>query len=74
MTNEFINGIIEQMFNKTDFNQDSLNEIFTNNQQYNNDLIKFFLLAFIKEFNPDEIKMILQNKIIKNSKLNLIFK
>ena len=63
MTNEFINGIIEQMFNKTDFNQDSLNEIFTNNQQYNNDLIKLFLLAFIKEFNPDEIKMILQNKI-----------
>jgi hypothetical protein len=74
MTNEFINGIIEQMFNKTDFNQDSLNEIFTNNQQYNNDLIKLFLLAFIKEFNPDEIKMILQNKIIKNSKLNLVFK
>ena len=33
-----------------------------------------FLLAFIKEFNPDEIKMILQNKIIKNSKLNLVFK
>ena len=74
MTNEFINGIIEQMFNKTDFNQDSLNEIFTNNQQYNNDLIKLFLLAFVKEFNPDEIKMILQNKIIKNSKLNLVFK
>ncbi len=74
MTNEFINGIIEQMFNKTDFNQNSLNEIFSNNQQYNNELVKLFLLAFIKEFNPDEIKSILQNKNIKNSNLNLVFK
>jgi mRNA-degrading endonuclease HigB of HigAB toxin-antitoxin module len=73
MTNEFINGIIEQMFNKTDFNQNSLNDIFSNNQQYNNELVKLFLLAFIKQFNPDEIKFILQNKNIKNSNLNLVF-
>ncbi len=74
MSQEFFNCIIDKMFTETNFNYNSLNEIFSNNEEYDNEIIKLFFLGLIHEFNPDEIRNILENKDIKNSNLNLIFK
>ena len=74
MSQAFFNCIIDKMFTETNFNYNSLNEIFLNNEEYDNEIIKLFFLGLIHEFNPDEIRNILENRDIQNSNLNLIFK